>query len=62
MSYRVAILYRGKTLPDIFAGVKDVKFSGNYGWPCVRLIYENGAKFINTADITTMDVSEEEDE
>lgn len=59
MSYRVAIRYRGKTLSDIYTGVKDVKFAEGDGWPRVRLIYENSATFISTADITTIEVSEE---
>lgn len=62
MSYRVIIRYRDKTLSDIFTGVKDVKFSGDDGWPRVRLIYENSAKFISTADIMTLDMSEEEED
>lgn len=67
MSYRVAILFRMDTLDDealttTFTGVQDVKFSGDDGWPRVKLIYENGARFISTSDIVTLDMFEEEEE
>ena len=62
MSYRVAIRYRGKTFPDIYIGIQGVKFTGAGVWPSVKLKYENGATFISTADITTIEVLEEEED
>lgn len=62
MSYRVAIRYRGKTFSDIFTGVQDVRIAGDDGWPRVIFVYENCVKFISTADIMTIDMSEEEEE
>lgn len=62
MSYRVAVSYRGKTLPDRYTGVQRVGFAVDDGWPRVKLVCEKDTWFLSTADITAMKISEEESE